>query len=85
MKKSSCRPKPFIETRQQHCCELAEDYVELIADLIDDTVIQVLGSLPRAKRRDPEALEQAVDRAVRGALRNVWGKKPACHVLVVEV
>jgi ribonuclease J len=58
---------------------------ELIADLIDDTVVQVLDSLPRAKRRDPDAVEQAVDRAVRGALRNVWGKKPACHVLVVEV
>lgn len=58
---------------------------ELIADLIDDAVVRVLDSLPRAKRRDPEALEQAVERTVRGALRNVWGKKPACHVLVVEV
>jgi ribonuclease J len=58
---------------------------ELIADLIDDAVVQVLDSLPRAKRRDPEAMEQSVDRAVRGALRNVSGKKPACHVLVVEI
>ena len=58
---------------------------EPIADLIADTVGQVLDSLPKAKRRDPEAVENAVARAVRSAVNNVWGKKPACHVLVVEV
>jgi ribonuclease J len=46
---------------------------------------EVLDSLPKARRRDPEAVEDSVARAVRSALRNVWGKKPACHVLVVEV
>ena len=58
---------------------------EPIADLIDDAVEETLDSLPRGKRRDAEAVEQAVSRAVRGVLRNVWGKKPACHVMVVEV
>ncbi len=29
------RAKPFIETRQHHLKEAAEDYTELIADLID--------------------------------------------------
>jgi ribonuclease J len=57
----------------------------IIADLIDSTVASVIDGLPKAKRRDAEAVEQAVERAVRGTLRNVWGKKPACHVLVVEV
>ncbi len=32
-----------------------------------------------------ETVEQAVGRAVRGVVRAHWGKKPACHVLVVEV
>ena len=56
-----------------------------IADLIADTVGQVLDSLPKARRRDSEAVEDAVARAVRSAVNNVWGKKPACHVLVVEI
>jgi ribonuclease J len=58
---------------------------EPIPDLIADTVGQVLDSLPKARRRDPEAVEDSVARAIRSAVNNVWGKKPACHVLVVEV
>jgi len=58
---------------------------EPIADLVDDAVAEVLSNLPRARRRDPEALEESVTRAIRGALKHHWGKKPACHVLVVEV
>jgi DtxR family manganese transport transcriptional regulator len=34
MKKPSLRAKPFIETRNHHESELAEDYVEIISDLI---------------------------------------------------
>jgi ribonuclease J len=58
---------------------------EPMAEIVSDAVAEVLDSLPRAKRRDPEALENAVVRAVRGSVNEVWGKKPACHVLVVEV
>ena len=45
----------------------------------------ILDGLPKAKRRDPETVEKAVDRAIRGTVNEVWGKKPACHVLVIEV
>lgn len=58
---------------------------EPLADIVDDAVIDTLKGLSRAIRRDPDAIEDAVARAVRGALRNVWGKKPACHVAVLEV
>ena len=58
---------------------------EPIADLIDDAIDEVLKSLPRAVRRDPDAIEKAVARSIGGALKNSWGKKPACHVLVLEV
>ncbi len=58
---------------------------EPIDELIADAVEEVLRSLPRARRRDPDAVEDAVKRAIRAAVQNVWGKKPACHVLVVEV
>lgn len=56
-----------------------------IPDMIADTVGEVLDNLPKARLRDPEAVEDSVARAIRSAVRNVWGKKPACHVLVVEV
>ena len=58
---------------------------ESIPDLIADAVGEVLDGMPRARRRDPEAVEQAVVRAIRGTVQGLWGKKPACHVLVVEV
>lgn len=58
---------------------------ESVLDLIADTVTQVLDGLSRPKRRDPEAVENAVDRAIRSAVNQVWGKKPACHVLVIPV
>jgi ribonuclease J len=58
---------------------------EIMTDLIANVVEDTLDGLPRAKRRDPEAVENAVVRAIRSTVNGVWGKKPACHVLVVEV
>ena len=58
---------------------------EALLDVVADAVARTLQYLSRHKRRDPEAVENAVDRALRSALNAVWGKKPACHVLVVEV
>jgi ribonuclease J len=54
---------------------------DLIADAVDDAI----SSLPKARRRDPAAVEQAIERSVRGAVNNVWGKKPLCHVLILQV
>jgi len=57
---------------------------ESILELIADTVGETLDGLSRSKRRDAEAVEGAVERAVRSAVGQAWGKKPTCHVLVVE-
>ena len=38
-----------------------------------------------AVRRDPDALGEAVRRAVRGAIAARWGKKPLCPVFVSVV
>lgn len=58
---------------------------EALIDTVADTVQQTLRGLSPGKRKDSEAVENAVDRAVRSALNDVWGKKPACHVQVVEI
>jgi ribonuclease J len=41
--------------------------------------------LPRARRRDADALAESVRRAVRSTLNQEWGKKPLCLVHVLEV
>jgi ribonuclease J len=48
---------------------------------VEDTV----ENLPRQKRRDPDAVAEAVKRAVRGAIAQQWGKKPICYVHVLAV
>jgi ribonuclease J len=53
--------------------------------LIDEALFQTLDSLPRQKRRDADVVSGAIEKAVRNLVGSVWGKKPAVHVLVVEV
>jgi ribonuclease J len=56
-----------------------------IEDIAYDAAIEAFESMPRARRRDPEAVGEAVRRAVRAALSAAWNKKPTCHVHVLEV
>jgi ribonuclease J len=58
---------------------------EVLTDLIAAAVEDTLDGLSKAKRRDPEAVENAVQRTIRSTVNEAWGKKPACHVLVIEV
>ena len=58
---------------------------DLFDAIIEDAVVATLDGLPRGKRRDPDSVETAVERAVRGTVAERWGKKPVCHVLVVNV
>jgi len=58
------------------------------ADMLDavlDAVVATFDGLPKARRRDPEALAESIERGVRSAVNAAWGKKPVCHVHVVEV
>jgi ribonuclease J len=54
-------------------------------EIVDDAIFQTLDGLPRQRRRDADLVGGAVERAVRNAVRNVWGKKPIVHVLIMEV
>ena len=56
-----------------------------IAELAYDAVLEAFESLPRARRRDPEAVAEAIRRAIRAAISAAWNKKPTCHVHVLEV
>jgi len=56
-----------------------------IEDVAYDAAMGAFGSMPRQRRRDPEAVGEAVRRAIRAALSATWNKKPTCHVHVLEV
>jgi ribonuclease J len=56
-----------------------------MAEVLRDTVLDCLDGLARGKRRDHALVATAVERAVRGELGLVWGKKPVCHVAVLGV
>lgn len=58
---------------------------EDMAELIDEALFATFEGLPRGRRRDANTLSTALERAVRGAVNAVWGKKPLVHVMVVAV
>ncbi|WP_029005223.1 ribonuclease J [Azorhizobium doebereinerae] len=64
--------------------ERGEGGVDML-DLVLDTVVAAMEGMPKARRRDPEAVSDSLERAVRGAVNGAWGKKPVCHVHIVEV
>ena len=62
----------------------ARDGVAIDA-IVDDALFQTFDQLPRQKRRDADIVSTAIEKAVRNAIAGAWGKRPAVHVLVVEV
>ncbi|WP_018185405.1 ribonuclease J [Kaistia granuli] len=48
-------------------------------------VLGTIESIPRARRRDPELVREAIRRSVRASVRQAWGKKPLCTVFVAVV
>jgi ribonuclease J len=57
----------------------------LIADDVFDLVVTTVENLPRARRRDPDAVAESVRRAVRALIAEQWGKKPLCVVHALAV
>jgi len=58
---------------------------EVIDDIVFDVVVATVEGLPRARRRDPDALAESVRRAARASVNEHWGKKPLCFVHVLTV
>jgi len=56
-----------------------------IEDIAYDAAVETFESMPRGRRRDPEAVADALRQAIRAALGAAWNKKPTCHVHVLEV
>jgi ribonuclease J len=56
-----------------------------IGQLVYDAILEAIDSMPRPRRRDPDAVAEAARRAVRAAVGTAWRKKPICHVQVLTV
>ncbi len=54
-------------------------------EIAREAVEEAFEALPKPRRRDPDAVAEAVRRAVRGAIAERWNKKPICHVHVLTV
>jgi ribonuclease J len=52
--------------------------------LMLDAAIGAVDSIPRARRKDLDLVQEAVRRAVRGSANEVWGKKPIVTVFVTR-
>jgi ribonuclease J len=58
-----------------------DSMLEHLLDVIDDT----LKSIPASRRRDGETVREAVRRAVRSRVENIWGKRPITKVLLTQL
>jgi ribonuclease J len=56
-----------------------------IEEIAYEAAVEAFESMPPARRRDPDAIAEAVRRATRAAVSSAWNKKPTCHVHVLEV
>ena len=56
-----------------------------MAEIVRDAIEDAFEVLPKPRRSDPDAVAEAMRRAVRSAVAERWGKKPICHVHVLTV
>lgn len=52
-------------------------------EIAREAVLQTLEGLPKQRRRDRDFVETAIERAVRSAVGQAWGKKPHTQVVVL--
>jgi ribonuclease J len=58
---------------------------DAMLEMIYNTVLDTIETLPKPRRRDPDDIAESVRRAVRSLVAGQWGKKPICHVQVLTV
>jgi ribonuclease J len=54
-------------------------------EIVFEAIDEAIRSMPKARRRDPDAVEEAIQRMVRGKIGAAWSKKPLCHVMVLQL
>ena len=58
---------------------------EEMEDTLFDALVSAIESIPRARRKDLDMVQEAARRAVRSAANHAWGKKPVVTVFLSKV
>ncbi len=58
---------------------------EPMLEIAMDAVLETVETMPKGRRRDPDAVAESVRRSVRAAVAEQWGKKPLVHVHLLLV
>jgi ribonuclease J len=61
-----------------------DGYGENLEELMLEAAVGAVDSIPRARRKDLDLVQEAVRRAVRAAANEAWGKKPLVTVFVTR-
>lgn len=72
-----CEPEAMMDGVPDDTAD-GDDMLDVVLDAVEGTV----ASIPRARRKDPELVREAVRRAVRSAVGEEWGKRPIAKILV---
>jgi len=62
-----------------------DDEGDEMEDTLYDAAVGAIESIPRARRKDLDLLQESVRRAIRAAANQTWGKKPVVTVFVTKV
>ncbi len=62
-----------------------DDEGDELEDTLYDAVVGAIESIPRARRKDLDMVQEAARRAVRSAANHAWGKKPVVTVFLSKV
>ena len=61
------------------------DEQDRFEDVLYDAGVSAFENIPPKKRKDDGRIQQAVERAIRAEVRDLWGKKPLVTVFVTRV
>jgi ribonuclease J len=62
-----------------------DDEGDEMEDALYDAAVGAIESIPRARRKDLDLLQESARRAIRAAANQIWGKKPLVTVFVNKV
>ncbi|MBO9193904.1 ribonuclease J [Rhizobium sp. 16-449-1b] len=62
-----------------------DDEGDEFEDTLYDAALSAFESIPRARRKDLDLLQESMRRAVRSTANQIWGKKPLVTVFVTKV
>lgn len=58
---------------------------EELSELIEKAITSVFKSTPQKRRKDKDMLREAIRRSIRSSIKEYWGKKPVCHIMVHQI